>query len=75
MTAEPAFPGDCYRCGDYGHIALDCPLAAPAASRAEHEGRIAAYIRRWQDGDITIHQKRRWITEENAMGYPEGTRR
>lgn len=59
----------CFRCQQPGHIAADCPEQRPATSREEHDGRIAAYIQRYWDGDLTGWQKRRAIAEENRMWY------
>ena len=59
----------CFRCEQPGHIAAECDEMKPAASRAEHEARIARYVTRWQDGGITEWQKRKWIAAENHMYY------
>jgi len=60
-------PGPCYRCGEYGHFVQECPELRPAASRAEHEGRIAVYVERWINGQWAQYQKREAITTENKM--------
>ena len=62
--------GPCYRCGQDGHWQDTCPLTTPAITPAEHEARIALYVRRWQDGHITIQQKRALIAEENQISKP-----
>lgn len=62
--------GDCFICGEEGHWVEHCPLKIPAASRAEHEGRIALFVERWIDGKITAHQKRRLIEAENELHKP-----
>jgi len=59
----------CYRCEKPGHLAASCPEATPALNQAEHEGRIAAYIRRWTDGKITAREKQQLISDENRMWY------
>jgi hypothetical protein len=66
--------GQCYRCEKFGHLIADCPELQPAASKAEHERRIALYLQRlnnWLDGTggvkWTPEQKTRAITTENAM--------
>jgi hypothetical protein len=58
---------NCYNCGEPGHFAASCPLGVPAATRDEHLGRIAALVRRWQDGEISVDEKRRLITAENTV--------
>lgn len=64
----------CFRCQQPGHIAADCPELRPATSKAEHEGRIAAYIQPYWDGHLTEWQKRKAIAEENKMWYGEKCR-
>jgi len=59
--------GDCFKCGKPGHWADHCELNNPAATRAEHEGRIHLFVERWINGKIATHQKRRLIEEENRM--------
>lgn len=61
------FPGNCFRCREPGHIAAECGELIPAASKAEHEARIARYVQRWWDGDITAWQKQQAIRTENEM--------
>lgn len=65
------FPGSCWRCERPGHVAAECGEIAPAASRKEHDARIARYVERWQDGKITLSQKRAWIEMENRMWEKE----
>lgn len=69
MTAEPEFAvgGCCYRCGSPGHWQHECPLLIPAASKAEHEGRIALFVSRWIAGEMTRLQKRQAVKQENEM--------
>jgi hypothetical protein len=59
----------CFRCLSRGHIAADCGELKPATSKAEHEARIARYVTRWTDGDITEWQKREYIRQENKLWY------
>jgi hypothetical protein len=59
--------GHCFRCGERGHWADHCELNIPATTRAEHEGRIAAFVEKWINGEILTHQKRHLIEQENAM--------
>ena len=65
MTAQPI--GDCFRCGKPGHWHDNCPLQIPATSREEHEGRIAEFVRRFFDWEITARQKQALIRDENNM--------
>jgi zinc knuckle protein len=60
---------NCYRCSQRGHFAADCPEQYRASSRAEHEARIAVYVRRFIDGDITAIEKQHMIREENRLWY------
>ena len=69
-TAETRlFAGDCFRCGMSGHWADDpqCPWLTKAGTRKEHEARITAFVRRFHDWEITPHQKRQFIEQENAI--------
>lgn len=66
---DPAPPGACFRCGIPGHWADTCPWLAKATTKGEHEARIAKYIERWTDGDITPWQKREFISAENKLWY------
>ena len=60
--------GDCFKCGLPGHWAAHCPLNYPAATRAEHEARIARIVERWDRGfGITTHQKMTLIKQENEL--------
>lgn len=59
--------GTCFRCLDPGHWADDCPLAIPATSKAEHEGRIQKFVDMWIDGRIETLRKRQLISGENEM--------
>lgn len=59
----------CFRCDQPGHLAADCPEQMPAATRAEHEARIAEYIRRFIDGEWDARAKRNAISAENRMWY------
>ena len=66
---------DCFRCGDPGHWVSSCPTLVPAASEAEHLGRIRLYIDRWVAGKMTTEQKRVAISLENSMWYGEKCQR
>lgn len=67
--------GACHRCRQPGHWAAGCPYAVPAASRAEHEWRIALFTRLWIGDEVDeaterrigALEKRRLIEEENSM--------
>ena len=64
----------CFRCDRTGHIAADCDELKPAASKDEHEARIARYVQRYWDGEITDWQKRQSIATENKMWYGDKCR-
>lgn len=64
MTAGYA---ECFHCLQAGHWQDDCPLLIPAASRKQHEQRIAEFTRRLGDGEIGPVAKRKMIEKENAM--------
>lgn len=61
------FPGNCWRCEEPGHVAAECDQVRPAATRKEHEARIARLVERWHAGRITTSQKRAWIEMENRL--------
>jgi hypothetical protein len=68
------FPGNCFRCGQLGHIASECDELRPAQTRAEHLARLAEYQQRfqnWLEGipgvKWTPEEKTRAITEENRL--------
>lgn len=63
------FTGDCFRCGEYGHLSDSplCPWLKKAADDTEHEHRIDSLIERWQQFLITRSQKRTFITAENEL--------
>lgn len=65
-TRIGGFPGNCFRCGEYGHTAdsTACEWLQPAANRAQHEARIDSLIERWQQFAITRSQKREYIAAE-----------
>lgn len=65
------FNGTCFRCGEYGHWAESesCPWLKKAATQAGHEARIARYVERWINHEITPFQKRAFITAENQMWH------
>jgi hypothetical protein len=65
------FPGDCFRCGDYGHAMHECPWLIKAATAAEHEQRRARIIDRWAARRITTHQKWQFLSDENKLQYGE----
>lgn len=69
---------DCYRCGQFGHVAAMCHELRPASSEAEHRSRIAAYRQRfqnWLEGAGGIRwdpmQKTTAIEMENRMWEKE----
>lgn len=53
----------CWRCEAPGHTAAECQ-PPPAATRKELHARIDRYRQRWEDGDITLNQKRKFIAAE-----------
>jgi len=59
----------CFRCEKLGHIAAECAELFPAATAAEHQARIARYVERWINHEITEYQKRAFITAENEMWH------
>jgi hypothetical protein len=77
MTAETVdnrfggFHGTCFRCGNSGHWAESdtCPWLTKAATRKEHENRIAHFVSRYWNHDITDWQKREYINHENKLFY------
>lgn len=70
-----ADPGNCFRCGEPGHWANNCPLLLPAASEAEHNGRLVKFIDRWVAGQMTTEQKRVAISTENQMWHGDNCKR
>lgn len=67
--------GACHRCLQPGHWKAACPYAVPAASKAEHEWRIALFVRLYigdeldpaTERQIDAITKQKLISEENAM--------
>lgn len=67
--------GACHRCRQPGHWASGCPYAVPAADKAEHEGRIALFVRLYigdeidpaAERPIDAMTKRKLIEMENDM--------
>jgi hypothetical protein len=66
---------NCYNCGEPGHFAANCPLSVPAGSFDEHMARIGRFVEEWQEGIITIEQKRHRISDENKLYYGPGCRK
>jgi hypothetical protein len=69
MTAT-AIGWGCYSCNGTDHWADSCPERNPPEGKAEHEERIAKYVRWFRDEEpprITLRQKRQLIENENAM--------
>ena len=62
----------CYNCGSPDHWKDACPIAVRAGSYAEHMARIASFVDRWVNGDMTIEQKRTAIGQENVQWYGPG---
>lgn len=61
-------PFGCFRCNGADHWADGCPELIPVTTKAEHEARIAKYVKWFRDDDpprITAAQKRRLIEGEN----------
>jgi hypothetical protein len=64
--------GNCFRCGDEGHWADHCGWLVKAATRTEHEKRLARILQRWHDWEITgmTTREKKWlITEENKLWH------
>lgn len=66
--------GACYRCGDPNHWADLCPHNERAATKKEHEARIAGYVQRWTDGEILSREKQQMISEENKLWHGDKCR-
>jgi zinc knuckle protein len=62
-------PLGCRRCGDPGHWEDACPHNLRACDKREHNDRIALYVARFLDGDITAIEKQHMIREENRLWY------
>lgn len=58
---------ECFHCQTIGHWRDDCPLLIPAATRKQHDERIAEFVRRLGEGEIGPVAKRRMIETENRM--------
>jgi hypothetical protein len=58
----------CFRCDKYGHVAAECTEFTRAATKAEHESRIAAIVARWPH-EIDTLRKRQLISQENQLWY------
>ncbi len=59
----------CYKCGQHGHFAANCPLNVPASDRDEHMARIDALVGQRAAGEISTEDKRRLISAENILFY------
>lgn len=71
----------CFACGEEGHVRAQCParrtppvptsLSAQlaAASRSRHLADIREIVNAWQDGLLTLEQKRRAIVDANLEHY------
>jgi hypothetical protein len=69
-----AFTGNCFHCGEPGHIAAECDELRPPQSKDDHLSRLAVYQQRFQNwlegtGEVrwTPEQKTRAIEIENRM--------
>lgn len=58
---------ECFHCLQPGHWQDDCPLLVPAASKKEHEQRIAEFTRRFVELEIGPKAKTRMIEKENQL--------
>lgn len=66
----PANDGNCFKCGEPGHWIDHCGWLTVAATRAEHENRLARILQRWHDWEttgMTTREKQRLIREENEL--------
>lgn len=61
--------GDCFRCGEPGHWAANCPMLVRAAEPAEHLARIGSFVAKWIDGQMSTEEKRIAIGQENMLWY------
>jgi hypothetical protein len=60
------FTGNCFRCGEPGHVAAFCDELRPARSRQEHEARLNAYKQRFMNWLTPGSTGVKWTREEKT---------